>query len=238
MKQNTQPIEKAVASDGNVLSLHSIFYTIQGEGPYTGVPAVFIRLAGCNLQCPGCDTDYTEGRKDATIQGILKLVAHVRQDATWQVHSSRPLVVITGGEPFRQNILPLCLLLLANGYTIQIETNGTLPPPKNFPAEIMIVCSPKAGKINSVMENRVDCYKYVLSRGSMACDGLPTLVLGHGAYPHVARPSEKYRKPIYLQPMDSQDEAENKKNLDTVITSCMANGYILQLQLHKLINME
>src|SRR3954467_9071958 len=51
-----------VRSDGNSLSIHSIFYTLQGEGPYSGCPAVFMRLAGCNLQCPGCDTDYTSGQ--------------------------------------------------------------------------------------------------------------------------------------------------------------------------------
>ena len=58
MKTNTQEPEK-IDRDRH-LDVHSIFHTIQGEGPYCGHPAVFIRLAGCNLQCPGCDT----GRSD------------------------------------------------------------------------------------------------------------------------------------------------------------------------------
>ena len=59
MQRNTQPAEKQVKSSGLILAINSIFYTIQGEGPFAGSPAVFVRLAGCNLQCPMCDTEYT-----------------------------------------------------------------------------------------------------------------------------------------------------------------------------------
>ena len=53
---NGQPIEKVQRTFDGTLEVHSIFKTIQGEGPFCGTPAVFIRLAGCNLQCPWCDT--------------------------------------------------------------------------------------------------------------------------------------------------------------------------------------
>lgn len=149
------------------------------------------------------------------------------------------LVVITGGEPFRQNISPLCQSLLFNlGYVVQVETNGTLPPSEGLPARVVIVCSPKAGKINHMIAARADCYKYVLSHTSIALDGLPSLVLGHNATPHVARPPEGYAGKVYLQPMDSQDSAENAHNVQAVVSSCMSYGYILQLQIHKLINLE
>ncbi|MEG7364337.1 7-carboxy-7-deazaguanine synthase QueE, partial [Pseudomonas citronellolis] len=95
---NLQPIEKRTKSADGLLSLHSIFHTIQGEGPFCGTPSVFVRLAGCNLQCPACDTDYTQGRRAASVQEILDKV---------QEYQSSGLVVITGGEPFRQDITRL-----------------------------------------------------------------------------------------------------------------------------------
>jgi len=84
---NTQPIEKR-AIDTHLLDIVSIFPTIQGEGPYTGQRAVFVRLAGCNLMCPGCDTDYTTGRKhfDAT-QVVTKVMEEIKPPC---------IVVITG----------------------------------------------------------------------------------------------------------------------------------------------
>ena len=63
---NKQPIEKREPSYEGTLQVHSIFKTIQGEGPFCGTPCVFVRLAGCNLQCPACDTDqwYFPARAD------------------------------------------------------------------------------------------------------------------------------------------------------------------------------
>ena len=69
---NTQPIEKRHHKVD--LEVHSIFYTIQGEGPFCGTPAVFIRLAGCNLQCPSCDTNYTSKRRTMTAEEIVNEV--------------------------------------------------------------------------------------------------------------------------------------------------------------------
>ncbi len=232
MHHNIQPIEKLEASNGSTVWVHSIFYTIQGEGPLCGTPAVFVRLAGCNLQCPGCDTDYTSKRKMMT---PAQIVGRVKELMPFE----GGLVVITGGEPFRQNIAPLCYaLILGELYTVQIETNGTLPPPERFPPQVIIVCSPKAGKVHPEIARRATCFKYVLSHTSVAADGLPGLALGHSASPHVARPPDGFPYRIYLQPMDAQDPVDNQKNLNAVIKSCMEHGYILQLQIHKLLNLE
>jgi len=67
---NQQKPEPRAKGDGSILDFHSMFFTIQGEGPFAGHRSIFVRLAGCNLQCPGCDTEYTQGR---SVVGILWL---------------------------------------------------------------------------------------------------------------------------------------------------------------------
>lgn len=232
MNQNQQPIEKYRDSNGISLDVQSIFWTIQGEGMFAGHPAVFVRLAGCNLQCPGCDTDYTSKRKMMTMPDVVDQVFYYNK-------LDKPcLVVITGGEPFRQNITPLVTKLLKCGYQVQIETNGTLAPSPDFPTKAVIICSPKAGKINAKLLPEINAFKYVMNANSQnLADGLPILALGHTAVPQLARPPFDGR-PIYLQPMDSQDVVENKANTDAVVTSCMEHGYIVQLQIHKIIEVE
>ena len=71
-----------------------------------------------------------------------------------------------------------------------------------------------------------------------ARDGLPTRALGHTANPVLARPPEHWNRPIYLQPMDCHNERENKNNRDLAVRLCMEHGYILQLQVHKLIGVD
>ncbi|ARB11181.1 putative queuosine biosynthesis protein QueE [Pseudomonas phage JG054] len=234
---NQQPIEKRVRRADGQLSVHSVFYTIQGEGPFCGTPSVFIRLAGCNLQCPGCDTDYTSNRADTAPQALLDKVRE---------YQSGGLVVITGGEPFRQDITRLLNVLTDAGYYVQIETNGTLEPVE-YPYSTMpdirtgvyVVCSPKAGKVHPRINEVACCFKYVIAHDSVnPDDGLPLKALHHRAHPHVARPPRNWARPVYLQPMDSKDDFINDLNLKTAIASCMAHGYILQLQVHKIINME
>ena len=237
---NTQPIEKRREHDGSTLDVHSVFHTIQGEGPFTGHAAVFIRLAGCNLQCPACDTDYTTDRWNSTPFALLQFVQEMRQDG---------LVVITGGEPFRQNIHPLVELLIAEGFTVQVETNGTLAPPTiGFPElcslntnernKCFIVCSPKAGRVNPLTASLVCAYKYVMAHDSVGKDGLPLLALDHTASPHVARPHEGFKGVIYLQPCDNKDDAVNSANLQACVKSVMLHPYVLQLQVHKIIGAE
>lgn len=234
MNINIQPIEKRVAGDGNSLDIHSIFYTLQGEGPYTGRPAVFVRLAGCNLQCPGCDTEYTKGRETLTIQEI---VARIVRSFVHVNGKHRPMVVITGGEPFRQNIAPLCRTI-TRYYHVQIETNGTLgiEDPTAF-ENVDIVCSPKAGKIHYSILSSANWYKYVMHHESVdPDDGLPIFALDHSASPKVARPP--LGTPIYLQPYDCKDPVINRLNQEAVLKSCLEFGYILQLQTHKYLEIE
>jgi organic radical activating enzyme len=216
----------------DTLDVHSIFLTIQGEGPFTGCPAVFVRLAGCNLQCPGCDTDYTSKRERMSPSAIAAKVIDLSGPAV--------LVVITGGEPFRQNIADLCKRLVGLAYNVQIETNGTLPISSAVPLDVHVVCSPKTGSVHKSIERWANLsYKYVLKHGEASpVDGLPLLALGHSAAPHLARPPVGFTGNVYVQPMDEGHEVLNSLNLLACIESVMAFNYRLQLQTHKLIGVE
>jgi len=235
---NQQSPEKRVLE--TVLDVQSIFATLQGEGPFCGTPAVFVRLAGCNLQCPGCDTDYTSKRRHMT---VAEIVYQVQMERTT---CDPGLVVITGGEPFRQSIAPLIRALVHDGFYVQIETNGTLSTDNSFFTQrpdlrygVYIVCSPKAGRVHPTIASAACAFKYVMAADSVdQDDGLPVLALNHTAHPRVARPPKGYRGPIYLQPMDSQDEAINSLNRAVCVASCLRYGYVLQLQVHKLLGME
>ncbi|MBS0014065.1 MAG: radical SAM protein [Desulfobacterales bacterium] len=101
------------------LRVNEIFYSIQGESLYMGRPCVFVRLTGCNLRCTYCDTGYayTRGR----FMGIEQILSRAGAYGV-------DLVEITGGEPLMQPHTPdLAEALLAKGFEVMIETNGTYP---------------------------------------------------------------------------------------------------------------
>lgn len=235
MQENTQvPIKSIANQSGSHLEVHSIFYTIQGEGPFAGHPAIFVRLGGCNLQCPGCDTEYS---KDVKTLAFGRVVEHIEA-----VTEACKLVVITGGEPFRQNIAPLVRSLLAFGYKVQIETNGTLPPSGTLGHPVNglhVVCSPKTGKVNQKLLPVISAYKYVAKSEDISIiDGLPIKALGHSAAPQLARPHHDFKGPVYLQAMDEQNKDLNLINQVAVVESCKIHGHILCLQMHKIIGVE
>lgn len=231
---NLQTPEPRAVGDGQSLELHSIFYTVQGEGIFSGCPALFIRLAGCNLRCPGCDTEYTQGRLALPTDSIVE-----RAVGLLPANLRTPLVVITGGEPFRQNINQLIsgLLSAIRGLTVQIETNGTYSPLPGCPSEAIVICSPKAGKVADGLIRHVKAYKYVLdSRYVSLIDGLPTDILGNECL-KPARPPLGFKGPIYLSPLDSGRLLDNDYNIQAAAKSCMGYGYILNLQIHKLVGL-
>ncbi len=245
---NNQKPEGPRRSDGTTIDFHSMFYTIQGEGPFAGHAAFFIRLAGCNLQCPGCDTEYTEGRRVLTVGGVIdKLLAlQIEHHIYDGVGHRDPLVVITGGEPLRQPIGRLVENIIDHGFRVQIESNGFLEPDPDLTRllwntqlakALYLVISPKTGEINPNAARLASAFKYVLDANEVANDGLPMKALKHstGKKHCVARPPASFRGDIYVNPFDSGDTDQNKLNLEAVAKSCMENGYILGVQLHKLI---
>lgn len=213
------------------LDVISIWKTIQGEGPFVGYPAVFVRLAGCNLQCKGCDTNYTEGRTWMTVDQVVAEVFGKKGEAG--------LVVFTGGEPLRQVAILDVMKELYSSFEVQIETNGTMCPFR-IPDWVTTVCSPKTpnlhlGIIHALLVNGV--FKYVIEPGEVDTeDGLPTSILGKPC--RVARPLRGYpRKDIFIQPFDSKDETVNRLAMQEAVRVCETFGYRLCLQVQKIVGL-
>ncbi|MCM8525828.1 MAG: radical SAM protein [Lentisphaeraceae bacterium] len=101
-----------------MLRVTEIYKSIQGEGSHAGYPCTFVRLTGCNLRCSWCDTEYGyNGGQDFSIEEVLDKVNSLGCN----------LVEVTGGEPLLQEETPkLVDLLLENGYTVLIETAGSI----------------------------------------------------------------------------------------------------------------
>ncbi|MBN8531334.1 MAG: 7-carboxy-7-deazaguanine synthase QueE [Alphaproteobacteria bacterium] len=220
------PIRPPLKGDGFSLDVKHIFPTLQGEGPFAGVPAVFLRLGGCNLACDFCDTDF-EDFEGQPVSAIIERIGTLSRNEDGEV--ARRLVVITGGEPFRQEIGPLCETLLAKDYQVQIETNGTLY--REVPEAVSIVCSPKRGKQGYLTPRpdllaRANALKFLVSANREDYGGVPELG------------QSELGVPVYVQPMDEYDEGKNRANRALAVALTMEKGYRLSLQLHKLLGIE
>ncbi len=104
------------------MQIIEIYKSLQGESSYTGLPCVFVRLAGCNLRCTWCDSEYTfKGGHRMTLEEVEGEVHHLSPDGG--------LVEITGGEPLLQEREAVLLMghLLGSGYTVLLETSGERP---------------------------------------------------------------------------------------------------------------
>ncbi|RJF95802.1 7-carboxy-7-deazaguanine synthase [Noviherbaspirillum saxi] len=205
-------------------SVKEIFYTLQGEGTHAGRPAVFCRFSGCNLWsgresdrasavCRFCDTDFvgTDGERGgkydaAQLAGII--------DSFWPAgYADTKFVVFTGGEPLLQLDRALIDAMHAQGFTIAIETNGTLPVPEGID---WICVSPKHGAPLKVVKGNE--LKVVIPQPGQPLDEYAQLDFEH----------------FYLQPMDGP-EAENNTRL--AIELCKQKPrWKLSLQTHKLLH--
>lgn len=247
----TNHIAKRTITDGQSLHLvrGSPFYTIQGEGPFTGHPAVFVRLHGCPLRCYFCDTNF-DHPDDPTV-AVADLLPQIHKLFPTSVfHGNlRPLVVLTGGEPTRQDLGTLVRLLLMDGYRVQVETAGLFWQPWMKLASITLVVSPKTAKIDPQVWERASAFKYVVSAAGALdpMDGLPLLntQVPGGPSVRLARPFSG-RQPVYLSPMDEyltqtdsagtmsvRDIDANVRNKKLVAELAMQYGYIASVQLHK-----
>lgn len=169
------------------LFVTSMFFTLQGEGPYAGMPALFIRLAKCNLDCSFCDTFFDDGdwmtydEIDAKIEDTITAYWESTGQPVPEWAMTRKLagplypnivLVMTGGEPLLQdNISDFMLYQLSNFKEVQVESNGILDTV--VPMGVTLVCSPKCaekdGKAtkyfapSKTILDRADCLKFVMS---------------------------------------------------------------------------
>lgn len=204
------------------LSITEIFVSLQSEGPYAGTPAVFIRLARCNLteHCGFCDTDHAP-RRTMRPTDIINEVIELTE------FREVGLVVITGGEPFLQDLAPLVLRLVSEDYVVQIETNGTLYQP-GFPYHhemVSVVCSPKEGKpVHPQLAGKIAAYKYLIAENTEVNErGLPKAC------------SQPIAGEVFLQPIDTKDPERNRGNQLRAVELCLFFGHRFSFQIHKIL---
>ncbi len=146
----------AVAKSG-LLPLVEVFYSLQGEGLRTGQATVFVRLAGCNLACDFCDTDFRV-KETLTMDELAAEVGRLGGDCRW--------VCFTGGEPTLHELKPLCDALHAGGYRLQVETNGTRPRPEWGLDHVTVSPKqPQGGRLHPWYERNATEFKYVVDDG-------------------------------------------------------------------------
>jgi 7-carboxy-7-deazaguanine synthase len=246
----------------NALLVHTIFPTVQGEGPYSGMPAVFVRLAGCNLACTFCDTEFDvpEGAAPELIEAwrhnLDTVYDTIRKHCASRVAGGeRSLVVLTGGEPLRQDCSYLIDRLLAN-VDVQVETAGSIDSSMlsshTFArTRLSFVVSPKTAELAKGFRQAVEqCasnvyLKYVvdascaerLESGNlwswvplMSQRGMPT-------QKPVYHPANFPKYKVYVQPMDTPDDAARIRNTEAALAICDATGFRFSLQQHKLLGL-
>ena len=207
-------------------SVKEIFYTLQGEGNHSGRPAVFCRFTGCNLWsgdertrsaavCQFCDTDFNgiTGQNGGKFFTPSHLADEVFKH--WPQSSAEPYLVCTGGEPLLQLDEILIEAFKKKGFTVAVETNGTIKTPEGLD---WICVSPKAS--TRLVVTSGDELKLVFPQEGV----LPE------AYEHL---NFKY---FYLQPMDNSNLSNN---VDEAVQYCLRNPkWHLSLQSHKTLNID
>ncbi len=194
------------------MRINEIFYSLQGEGAFTGCPCVFVRFSGCNQHCPFCDTEhdpYKEMAEHEVLEEVERLSPHCQH------------IVLTGGEPTLQITESFLQALKAKGYSIHIETNGSIPLTPEIEELIdWVTVSPKALAV-------------VIER----CEELKLL---YGADYTPEDWAQRFPAALhFLQPVDRQDESLNARCVEACIDYIKLHPrWRLSLQTHKLLNIR
>jgi 7-carboxy-7-deazaguanine synthase len=199
--------------------INEIFYSIQGEGPFLGMPAIFIRLAGCKEPyCTWCDTKYAWDKgSEIKNDGIIKKIK------TFPCTH----IVITGGEPFLQwksGLKDLHEKLRAIGYDVHYETSGKIEIPKIKDA--FIVCSPKyingSWHLSSKNLKRASVFKFVATKKLF--EPITKFII-----------ENKIKKDhVYIMPMGAKRK-EQLKNMGAIFDFCKTHGYRMTPRLQTLV---
>ncbi len=202
------------------LKISEIFFSIQGEAQFSGLPTVFVRLTGCPLRCQYCDTEYAfTGGQWQTIEEILAEVAH---------HSTS-YVCVTGGEPLTQ---PRCQQLLAAlcdaGYEVSLETSGALDirGVDERVSRVMDIKTPGSGEFS---RNRWENLALLTER-----DSLKLVICDRADYDWASAALKDQLQapcPIFFSP--SYEELEAETLADWILADQLPVR--LQVQLHKIL---
>ena len=189
--------------------VNDIFYTLQGEGFFTGVASVFIRLADCNLNCSFCDTEFSSSM-EMGLDDISETIGQYKAKH----------IVLTGGEPTLQADKDLIDMLHEEGCFVQIETNGTNPLPEGID---WITYSPKQFWLPETEPAITEC------------DELKVVYTGQDLTPY-ENIQATHR---FLQPCDTGDATRNREIIERTVQTCLDNPqWRLSLQTHKVLQIR
>lgn len=245
------PIRKQHLRGDGALVVQEIFPTLQGEGPFAGHPAIFVRLAGCNLRCWFCDTEFESGMQNPPmgVGALLREIARAREACKTN------LIVLSGGEPFRQNIVPLIAECIKRDMQVQIETAGTLwldgggeadPYPNGLidiyywcGESLTIVCSPKTPMLNTSLWDVCGHFKYIISADEpLASDGLPfARAQQQTSTSRVKLARPRHGAQVWVQACDRGSPADRERAQQRCAQIAMSFGYALSLQQHKILGL-
>ena len=203
--------------------VNEIFYTLQGEGAHSGIPAVFVRFSGCNLRCPWCDTDFTDCNEMTAEQIVAEVVE------LYDIPNERhKMCVLTGGEPSIQVDKTLIDALHEAGFYISIETNGTRPLPEGID---WITCSPKEGtklalrKVNEVKVVFTGTYDPEVWREQIEAE-------------HWLLQPLRFTGAWLIENIDAGEDDRND-NLDDTVRYILSHPFWrLSVQLHKIVGLR
>ena len=209
--------------------VNEIFYSLQGEGFWTGTPMVFVRLSGCNLRCSFCDTDH-HGFREMTAEEIVADVWRIDKAANAKnpIWNSCGRVCITGGEPSLQLDDDLVKALHRYGYKIHLETNGT----RSVPAMIdWVTLSPKEDVPGLTGNGKV-----VLGEANE----LKLVYDGSMSEERLCHWEDFPAGWHFLQPCDTGNEERNREMVRRTVDYIMSHGgtWRLSLQTHKLLDIR
>lgn len=219
--------------------VNELFQTIQGEGLYTGTPALFLRLQGCPVGCPWCDTKHTWEKSDEAQVSAEAMLAKTAPSEAWTAMTAVEIlelivaqgftakhIVITGGEPAMYDLNELGQLLEDNGYQLQIETSGTFPlqvtaktwvtvsPKLDMPGGYLVRpdCMQRADEVKYpvAMEKHIDALDLLLKNCPPRSDAI-----------------------IALQPISQRPRAT-----ELAMQVCIERNWRLSVQMHKYLNIE
>jgi len=186
-----------------------IFYSLQGEGVRAGLATVFVRFAGCNLDCPWCDTDHRRTQQ-LTPEALVAAVERADRGGSRRV-------VLTGGEPLLQVDGDLCSVLRAGGWFVALETSGTVAAPGGAVFDWVTV-SPKNGAPAAASLSQIDEWRVLVG------EGLP--------------PPEPPPKAAHwlVSPLVSGDPERDRLATGRAVHWCLEHpGWGLSVQQHKLV---